>query len=133
MPAGEHQRLLRFGIVGLGGSVLGIALFSLMVGPLGLDHRVAAALSTSCALSVTFVVNRRWTFEAEDGLARSQAWKFLLVSLVAVGVNVAAVAVLVDVAGVPKVLGAVLAVGFQAPVSYVGNRVWTFAGTPLEI
>jgi putative flippase GtrA len=133
VPAGERQKLLRFGIVGIGGSVLGIALFSLMVGPLGLDHRVAAALSTSTALSVTFVVNRSWTFEAEHGMARSQAWRFVVVSLVAVGVNVAAVAVLVDLGGVPKVLGAILAVGFQAPVSYVGNRVWTFAGTPLEI
>jgi dolichol-phosphate mannosyltransferase len=56
-----------------------------------------------------------------------QAVKFAIVSGVAIGVNVLVLWLFADVFGGPKGAGEVLAVGFQAPVSYVGNRIWTFA------
>ena len=119
--------VVRFGVVGLSGYAFSVALFAALIGPLGWDHRVAAAAATSVALACTFVVNRAWTFAADDGSAGGQAWRFAVVSAVAVAVNVIAVYVLVDRLGFPKVRGEALAVGLQAPVSYVGNRVWTFA------
>jgi putative flippase GtrA len=123
----EPQMVVRFGIVGLAGYAFSIALFAALVGPLGWDHRLSAAAATSLALACTFVVNRAWTFAADDRAAGGQAWRFAVVSAVAVGVNVIAVHVLVDRLGLPKVHGEALAVGVQAPVSYVGNRAWTFA------
>lgn len=123
----ERRMVARFGIVGLAGYAFSVALFAALVGPLGWDHRVAAAAATSLALACTFVVNRAWTFAAGDRAAGGQAWRFAVVSVVAVGVNVIAVHILVDRLGLPKVRGEALAVGVQAPVSYVGNRVWTFA------
>jgi putative flippase GtrA len=125
--ADERRRLVRFAAVGLFGSALSVALFALFVGPAGWDHRLAAAVSTTVALCTTFVINRVWTFDADHTHAGTQAWKFAVVSAVAIGVNVLAILLLVDVAGVPKVLGEALAVCCQAPVSYVGNRLWTFA------
>lgn len=127
MPTDEHKRVVRFGIVGVAGSGLSVGLFALIVGPVGWDHRVAATLATTIALCTTFLVNRRWTFEADHLHAGHQAWKFAVVSGVAIAVNVLVVMLLVDAIGTAKVLGEVVAVCCQAPVSYVGNRLWTFA------
>jgi putative flippase GtrA len=125
--ADERRRLLRFAAVGLFGYALNLVLFALMVGPAGWDHRVAAAASTSLALCSNFVLNRVWTFDADHTHAGVQAWKFAVVSAVAVAVNVVGILLLVDVLGVPKLAGEAIAVCCQAPVSYVGNRLWTFA------
>ena len=130
MIVDERRRLLRFAVVGVFGYGLNLVLFALMVGAAGWDHRVAAAVSTSLALCSNFVLNRLWTFDADHAPATSQAWKFAVVSAVAVTVNVAAILVLVDLAGLPKLAGEALAVCCQAPVSYIGNRLWTFAGPP---
>jgi putative flippase GtrA len=128
--ADERRRLVRFAAVGLFGYGLNLVLFAVMVGPAGWDHRVAAAVSTALALCSNFVLNRLWTFDADHAPAASQAWKFAVVSTVAIAVNVVAILLLVDIAGLPKLAGEALAVCCQAPVSYVGNRLWTFAGPP---
>jgi putative flippase GtrA len=119
---------MRFAVVGVFGYAFSLGLFAMMVGPAGWDHRVAAAGSTALALSCTFLLNRVWTFEADHVHAAAQAWKFVAVSVAAVAVNVVAIHLLVELAGIPKVPAEALAVFcFQAPVSYVGNRLWTFA------
>jgi putative flippase GtrA len=125
--AAERQPLLRFAVVGVFGYGLNVVLFALMVGPASWDHRAAAAVSTALALCCNFVLNRLWTFEAGHAHMAGQAWKFATVSVGAIAVNVAAVYILVDLLGLPKVGGEAIAVCFQAPVSYVGNRLWTFA------
>jgi putative flippase GtrA len=125
--ADERTKLLRFAAVGLLGVVFQLAAFALLIGPLGVNHLIAAAVSTALALCSNFVLNRLWTFDAAHLHMGVQAAKFAVVSAVAIGVNVLVVLIVVDGLGAPKGLGEVLAVGFQAPVSYVGNRMWTFA------
>lgn len=126
--AGEERRkLLRFAAVGLFGVLIQLAAFALLLGPAGVGHLVAAALSTAIALCSNFVLNRLWTFDAAHLHMGVQALKFAIVSGVAIGVNVLVVLIVVDGLGAPKGLGEILAVCFQAPVSYVGNRAWTFA------
>jgi dolichol-phosphate mannosyltransferase len=125
--AAERTKLLRFAAVGLLGVVFQLAAFALLIGPAGVNHLVAAAVSTALALCSNFVLNRIWTFEAAHLHMGVQAAKFAIVSVVAIGVNVLVVLIVVDGLGAPKGLGEVLAVCFQAPVSYVGNRAWTFA------
>jgi putative flippase GtrA len=128
--AGERVKLLRFAAVGLLGVALQLAVFALLIGPVGVNHLIAAAVSTALALCSNFVLNRIWTFDAAHLHLGVQAFKFATVSGVAIGVNVLVLLIAVDVLGAPKGVGEVLAVCFQAPVSYVGNRLWTFASEP---
>ena len=125
--AAERTKLLRFAAVGLLGVVFQLAAFLLLTGPVGANHLIAAALSTGLALCSNFVLNRIWTFDAAHLHMGVQAAKFAVVSAVAIGVNVLVVLIVVDGLGAPKGLGEILAVCFQAPVSYFGNRIWTFA------
>jgi len=73
-----------------------------------------------------FILNRHWTFDARTGQARSQAIRFLLVSLVAEACSLALLTVLVEGAGVAKVPAQALAVAGSMPLNFLGNKLWSF-------
>jgi len=72
-----------------------------------------------------FAWNRYWTFSARDGHARTQAVKFLCVSLLGLGVNLALLAALTGPAGSTTAAQA-LAVALCTPLTFALNRLWTF-------
>lgn len=123
----ELTRVARFVCVGCAGTVLALALFALLHA-LGIDYRVSAALGISISYAANFFVNRRWTFNAHGGPMAPQAIRFAAVSALATAVNVAAVHLLHESAHIEEFPAEVLAVVIATPVSYLGNRWWTFDG-----
>jgi putative flippase GtrA len=118
-------QLLRFGLVGASGYVVNLVVYSVCVHPLGIDYRLSATLAFLVALANNFLWNRHWTFKAGDGHAGHQGWKFLVVSLLAFGLNLIVLQGLVS-AGLAKVPAQALAVLAATPANFLGNRLWTF-------
>src|SRR5450631_1467501 len=83
-PANWLQ-LVRFGLVGGIGFAVNLAVYALFVHPIGVEYHIAAVAAWLVAVVNNFILNRHWTFDARDGLARFQAMRFLAVSLVAEG------------------------------------------------
>ena len=120
-------QLFKFGAVGATGYAINIAAFAMLVEVLAVHH-IAAAVGAFCiAVTNNFLWNRHWTFSAGDGHAGFQAARFFAVSLGGLGVNIAVLAVLVDVAGAPAVASQAVAVGIAMPVNFIGNKLWTFS------
>ena len=124
----ELTRVVKFICVGCAGYAFALALFALFHGPLGVDYRVSAALGNAISFAANFFVNRRWTFAAHAGPLGPQAIRFATVSLLATATNVIAVHVLVESGGLAEFGAEALAVVIATPVSYLGNRWWTFQG-----
>jgi putative flippase GtrA len=124
-PANWLQ-LVRFGLVGGVGFVVNLAVYALCVHAIGLDYRVAAVFAWLVAVANNFVLNRHWTFDAGDGRARFQAFRFLVVSLVAFGFSLVLLTVFVEVAGIAKVPAQALAVLGATPLNFLGNKLWSF-------
>ena len=126
-PANWAQ-LLRFGVVGASGYVVNLGLFSLFTLTLDIHHIAAAVLAFCVAVSNNFLWNRIWTFResAAGGHAGFQATRFFTVSVGALAVNLALLAVLVDVVGAPEVPSQAIAVALAMPVNFIGNKLWTF-------
>jgi putative flippase GtrA len=124
-PANWLQ-LVRFGLVGGFGFVVNLAVYSLFVHPIGVDYRVAAVAAWLVAVLNNFVLNRHWTFDARGGVAQTQAARFIVVSLVAFGVNLLLLTLFVESAGVAKVPAQALAVAASMPFNFLGNKLWTF-------
>jgi putative flippase GtrA len=118
-------QLLRFGIVGASGYVVNLVVYSLCVHPLAIDYRLAATIAFLAALANNFLWNRHWTFKAGHGHAGHQGARFLVVSLLAFGLNLLVLQGLVD-AGLAKVPAQALAVLAATPANFLGNRLWTF-------
>ena len=119
------MQLIRFGIVGASGYVVNLVVYSICVHAASIDYRVSAGIAFVIALANNFLWNRHWTFKAGDGHAGHQGWKFLVVSLLAFGLNLVVLTGLVD-AGLAKVPAQALAVLAATPANFLGNRLWTF-------
>ena len=120
-------QLVRFGTVGASGYVVNLAVFALLVHAVGVDYRVAAGVAFVVALTNNFVWNRKWTFRARDGHAGFQAARFCVVSLAAFGFNLVVLSILVGAVGVPKVPAQALAIAAATPLSFIGNKLWSFS------
>jgi putative flippase GtrA len=124
-PANWLQ-LVRFGLVGGIGFVVNVAVYALMVHSVGVEYRVANVVAWVVAVINNFVLNRHWTFDASGGRARSQAARFLIVSLVAEACSLLLLTLFVEGAGVAKVPAQAMAVAGSMPLNFLGNKLWSF-------
>ena len=125
-PANWLQ-LVRFALVGGVGFVVNIAVYALCVHAIGLDYRLAAVFAWIVAVANNFVLNRHWTFDARaHGRVHFQAMRFLVVSVVTIGFSLLLLTILVEGGGLAKVPAQALAVAAATPLSFLGNKLWSF-------
>jgi dolichol-phosphate mannosyltransferase len=120
-------QLVRFGAVGASGYIVNLAVFAICVHALSLDYRLAALFAFLVAVTNNFVWNRHWTFDAADGHAGHQSLRFFVVSGVAFCFNLAALELLVTMADLAEVPAQAIAIVLATPVSFAGNKLWSFA------
>ncbi len=121
-------QLLRFGLVGGSGYVVNLIAFAILTGAGDLHHIVAAIGAFLVAVTNNFVWNRMWTFRAEAPGRRPahQGMRFLTVSVVGLGVNLAILEALVTGADLGELPAQAIAVAVAMPVNFIGNKLWTF-------
>jgi dolichol-phosphate mannosyltransferase len=124
----DVRQFVRFAIVGLAQNGANLAIFALMVA-LGVPFILAAAIAAVVALAFSFVLNRRWTFPGTGDRTSGRAARFALVWLAFVAVALPTLALLVDVAHLPRVPAQALIIFVGAPLSYFIQRHWTFRAT----
>jgi putative flippase GtrA len=116
--------LMRFCVVGGSGYVINVGLFTLAYRDL--PYLIAFMIAFGIAATSNFISNRVWTFRIEHGVPHVQYARFLAVSLLALGIDLVALAVLVEVFGVHKPVAAAIAIVVATPISFLGNKLWCF-------
>ena len=124
-PANWYE-LVRFGLVGASGYIVNLVVFALLVHAAGTGHRLAALGAFLVAVANNFLWNRRWTFRGHTERAHRQAVRFLVVSVGAFLLNLVVLEVLVSAAGLPDVPSQAIAIAAATPLSFLGNKLWTF-------
>ncbi|HKH22227.1 MAG TPA: GtrA family protein [Solirubrobacterales bacterium] len=125
LKPGNWIQLLQFGLVGASGYFVNLAIFALMVGPVGLHHIAAAVAAFCVAVTNNFWWNRHWTFDAKHGHAGFQAARFFTVSILALVVNLVALELLIR-GGMGDVPAQAIAIAIAMPFNFIGNKLWTF-------
>jgi dolichol-phosphate mannosyltransferase len=123
-PANWIQ-LLKFCGVGAIGYAVNLGVYSLLVHEASVHYIVAAIVSFAVAVTNNYAWNRLWTFRHQRGHVGVQGAKFLIVSLAALGANLIVLAILVAV-GLPKVPAQAIAIIVVTPLSFLGNKLWSF-------
>ena len=116
--------LVRFCVVGGSGYVINVGLFWLAYRDL--PYMVAFMIAFAVAATNNFIWNRVWTFKIEHGVPHVQYARFLAVSLLALAIDLSALALLVEVMGVHKPIAAAIAIVVATPISFLGNKLWSF-------
>jgi len=118
-------QLLKFCVVGASGYLVNLAVYAVLIHVASVPYLVAAVCSFVVAVANNYMWNRLWTFRRERGHIGLQGARFLVVSLAALGANLAILAILVAV-GLPKVPAQAIAIVLVTPLSFLGNKLWSF-------
>ncbi len=124
-PANWIQ-FVRFAAVGASGYIVNLAVFALCVHAFAIDYRVSSVLAFCVSVINNFWWNRHWTFDAKHDHAGHQALKFFAVSLVAYGFSYVVLVALVNGTGMEKVIAQAIAVAAATPLSFIGQKLWSF-------
>ena len=86
---------------------------------------VAATISFIVAWSTNFWLNKHWTFSRHGLSIVQQGARNLVVSLVALGLNLVLLYVL-EKNGLSEILAQLIAIAVVTPVNFLLNRRWSF-------
>jgi dolichol-phosphate mannosyltransferase len=117
-------QLLSFCAVGSTGYVVNLVAYSILLS-LGLGFMTAAVGSFLVAVANNYALNRTLTFRSRRGSVAVQGARYLSVSVLGLGFNLALLATLVR-AGLPPVPAQACAIVLVTPLSFLGNRLWSF-------
>lgn len=117
-------QLLKFCLVGASGYAINLGVFAGLLAA-GLHYLPAAVCSFVVSVTNNYWWNRHWTFRHRRGHLVYQGVRFLLVSAVALGVNLVALSILVAV-GMPKLSAQAIAIALVTPWNFVANKLWSF-------
>jgi dolichol-phosphate mannosyltransferase len=119
-------QLLRFAAVGASGYVLNLAVFAACVHVLSIDYRLAFVVAFVISVVNNFWWNRHWTFDAKHQHAIFQATRFFAISVLAQAFAYAVLVALVNGPGLAKVVAQAIAVATAMPLSFIGQKLWSF-------
>ena len=119
------QQLGKFCVVGAFGYLINLAVYDALLHA-GLHYLVAATCSFLVAVTSNYTWNRLWTFRAQRGHLGIQGMRFFLVSLAALGANLAVLHLLVVYGGLGKLSAQAVAIVLVTPLNFVGNKLWSF-------
>jgi putative flippase GtrA len=122
---GNWLQLMKFCVVGATGYAVNLGVYAALVEGAGVHYLGAAVCSFVVAVTNNYTWNRLWTFRDQRGHVALQGAKFLVVSLAALGANIALLALLVAV-GMSKIPAQAVAIVLVTPLSFLGNKLWSF-------
>ena len=128
-PNGPSLRALlareevRFLIVGVINTAVGYALFALFL--LVFDYLVSLYLSYAVAVTLAFVLHRRFTFRVRGNVVVDFV-RFVGVYVVSLAVNSVVLPVLVELVGLHPLIAQGIALVITTLISYVGHKWFSF-------
>lgn len=118
-------QLTKFCVVGASGYAVNLAVYTLLITLAGLHYLPAAAVSFLVAVTNNYLWNRLWTFRSRRGHLVFQGLRFLIVSTVALGGNLALLALYIRL-GLPEVAAQAIAILTVTPFNFLANKLWSF-------
>ena len=117
--------LVKFSLVGATGTAVNLGVYIALLRSAGFHYLLAASCSFVVAVSNNYFWNRHWTFRNHRGHVYYQGLRFLVVSLIALGLNLGVLKALVEL-GLNKIGAQVVAIVLVTPFSFGANKLWSF-------
>ena len=117
-------QLAKFCTVGAAGYLVNLAVYDGLLHA-GFHYLAAATCSFLVAVTSNYTWNRLWTFREHRAGVAVQGMRFFLVSLGALAANLVVLQVLIAL-GLGKLGGQAIAIVLVMPLSFLGNRLWSF-------
>jgi putative flippase GtrA len=117
-------QLAKFCTVGAAGYLVNLAVYDGLLHA-GFHYLAAATCSFLVAVTSNYTWNRLWTFREHRAGVAAQGMRFFLVSVGALMANLVVLQLLIAL-GLGKLSGQAIAIVLVTPLSFLGNRLWSF-------
>jgi dolichol-phosphate mannosyltransferase len=122
----DPARLLRFGIVGLSGVAVNLAVLHLLFGMLHWTAFLASALAVEVSVVSNFFWNNRWTFQQADVSPRRFV-RFNLASLGGLAITSGVFTLLLGNTPLPYVAADLIAIAVATAWNFGASVLWTWS------
>lgn len=122
----KSKQFLKYCVVGGLNTFIDIGALYLFVEYLKIDVITASILSFIIAVTNSFLMNKSWTFKNKSTNYRKQFIKFLIVSVIGLGLNTIFMFTLVNVLKIWYILSKVITSFVVLTWNFLVNRLWTF-------
>jgi putative flippase GtrA len=120
MALGQHRKeLIRFGIVGVGNTLIDFGVFWLLTHVFGLWLLVANTLGFAAAVLNSYILNKYWTFGHTGRPAFKEFRNFLIVVLIGLAISNITVYAFAEALGVYPAKG----------LSIIVTMIWNYFGS----
>ena len=122
------KHAVKYYAVGASGVLVNLGLLFYLTEFVGLWYFLSYTLAISASITSNFILNKIWTFKDSIDSQKTIVMyvKFVSVSLLGMGIQLASVYVLVESYAVYYMLAAVISIGIAGAINFVINRRWTF-------
>lgn len=122
----ELKRILKFGITGVGNTLVDYAVFSVLAALLGMNVYFAQFCGYSAGMLNSYLINRSWTFQTKRRFFSMELVRFIVVNLITLLLSMLLLKVFIDVMGMSTLLAKLPTVAFTIVVNFVLSRLWVF-------
>jgi putative flippase GtrA len=118
-------QMIRFGLVGLVNTATDWLCYLALTRSIGLYYLNAKIISYIIAASLSFLLNRQWTFAAKEKIAK-QLPRFYLTATIGLLLNALILLIVVDLLKLSDILGLVSATLLIFLWNFFSNKLWVF-------
>ena len=150
MKKDSIRQAIKFGAVGLLNTVVDYIVFYIALVLLNVDKSVSQVFATACAMCVSYIVNKNWTFKEKGRTSKAQVAKFIVTNIVSMSFTIIFMNFFHDVLGIhlwaSNILKAVgisyvldgdmgvmfckiIASLLSFVINFIGNKFWVFKGS----
>ena len=119
-------KFLKFGVVGFSGVFVDFGVTYLFKEIIKINKYVSNAIGFICAATSNYILNRIWTFQSENADVATEYGKFMLVSVIGLGINSLTLYILTDKLKWSFYLSKIFAIGMATLWNFFANLLITF-------
>lgn len=122
---GELWRFAKFGLTGVMNTLVDFIAFWVL-SYLGVNAYLSQAVSYSCGMLNSYIVNRSWTFSSKNRFFSAQMLRFIVANLSLLLLSLGVLWLISGQLGYSKLVAKLCATAVTMAVGFVVNRLWVF-------
>ena len=121
------KHAVKYYVVGGSGVLVNLGILYALTDFAGFWYTASQVIAISVSISSNFLFNRFWTFSDSIGDQKNSVMyvKFLIVSLIGMGIQLGITSALVESVGLYYMYAAGIGIAIAGAINYVVNRRWT--------
>lgn len=82
MKKKSMKQAVKFATVGILNTLIDYVIFYIALSVLNVDKSISQIIATACAMCVSYIANKNWTFAKKEKTTKSQIAKFIITNLI---------------------------------------------------